>query len=170
MKPITACVLVMATTAFAKDKPQITIQVIKSQPNLRQWNVMVGGRNATSQTKCNTMGTANATGMYLGNGLTTANATGNADTNCTTTTTPAIAPHEVTRSVEEEYVSAVLPGGRNIMLWCQQGYRKCLDLAPGRYQAEVSGDALFVHVPELSGKDRKVKYKTVTVDPVAPQN
>lgn len=50
-------------------------------------------------------------------------------------------------------------------LWCQEGFRHCDNLQPGQYEAEIDGNALFVYVPELSGKERKVKYKAVSVQP-----
>jgi hypothetical protein len=94
-------------------------------------------------------------------------ATGAADANCSTTSTPGVAPHEVTRTIAQEYVSAALPDGRKVVLWCQEGFRKCAALAPGAYQAEVNGNALSVYVPDLSGKEHKVKYKAVMLEPAA---
>ncbi len=144
---------------FGKDHPRITIQVVNSRAASYQRNVYVPGQRGHSETNCNTMGNATLTGTT---------AYGSANTNCSTTTTPGRAPQIATRTVAEEYVKALLPDGRNVVLWCQQGYRKCLPLAPGSYEAQIDGNALFIFVPELSGKERKVKYKAVMVDPVAP--
>jgi hypothetical protein len=158
-------ILLATTPLLAKDKPRITIQVVKSQASTYQRSYVVAGRKSTSYTNCNTLGNINGTATSYGTGTTNVNASANSNTNCTTTTNPGVAPHEVTETIAQEYVGVLLPDGRKAVLWCQEGFRKCLSLAPGQYQAEVSGNALFVYVPELSGKERKVKYKAVIVDP-----
>ena len=48
-------------------------------------------------------------------------------------------------------------------LWCQVGFRHCDNLQPGKYEAEIDGNALFVYVHDLSGKEHKIKYKAVSV-------
>jgi hypothetical protein len=161
-------ILLATTPLFAKDEPRITIQVVKSQASTYQRSHMVSGRTSTSYTNCNTLGNVNGTATSYGTGTTNVNAFGNSNTNCTTTTNPGTPPHEVTRTITQEYVGALLPDGRKAVLWCQEGFRKCLSLAPGPYQAEIRGNALFIYVPELSGKERKVKYKAVMVDPTTP--
>jgi hypothetical protein len=50
-----------------------------------------------------------------------------------------------------------------VTLWCQEGFRKCDNLQPGKYEAEIDGNALFVFIHDLSGKEHKIKYKAVSV-------
>jgi len=54
--------------------------------------------------------------------------------------------------------------GTRVTLWCQAGLRKCVSLQPGSYSAEVDGNTVWMYVRELSGKERKIKYKAVSVD------
>lgn len=157
-KTIILFVILATTPAFAKNKPTITIQVLKSQASTYQRSVFIPGQRGRSETNCNTMGNATEIGSTT---------YGTANTNCSTTTTPGRAPGISTRTVEQEYVGAVMPDGRKVVLWCQQGFRKCSALAPGSYQAELDGNSLFVYVPELSGREHKVKYKAAMVEPAA---
>ncbi len=156
------CALFVLAPAYAKDKPTIKIQVLGSQASTYQRSIVVPGRQGTSQINCSTIGNANETSSGYG----TANTTANSNTNCSMTSTADTPPRTVTREIEQENVSALLPDGRQVMLWCQQGYRQCLYLQPGQYEAEIDGNALFIIVPELSGKERKVKYKAVSVEPM----
>jgi hypothetical protein len=162
-KVAAALLLVCGIAAFAKDKPTITIQVLGSETSQREHTRIIPGRNGTSETNCTTNGTSSGTVNDYGVGPIQTNSTGNASTNCTTTTTAATPPQTVTRYVTQEHVAAVMPDGRQVTLWCQQGFRKCEYLEPGEYQAEIDGNALFVFVHELSGKERKIKYRAVSV-------
>jgi hypothetical protein len=155
---LTGCV-----AAFAKDKPTIIIQVLGSETSQRQFTRTIPGRSGTAQTNCTTNGTSSGTISDYGVGPIQTQSNGSADTNCTTTTTAATPPQSVTRSITQEHVSAVMPDGRHVVLWCQNGYRHCDYLLPGKYTAEVDGNALFIYVPELSGKEHKIKYKAVVV-------
>lgn len=148
--------LVLSPPCFAKEKPRIVIQVLKSQASTYQRNIFVPGTRGSSQTNCNTNGSAINTGIVT---------TGSATTNCSTTGTAATGPYVRTKTIAQEYVGASMPDGRKVVLWCQQGFRKCDALAPGRYWAEVDGNSLFIYVPDLSGRAHKVKYKAVTVEP-----
>jgi TPR repeat protein len=60
-------------------------------------------------------------------------------------------------------VLAILPDGQQVMLGCDAGSRHCGYLSPGRYEAEIDGDSLSVFVPDVSGKEHKVKYMAVMV-------
>ncbi len=150
--------------AFAKDKPRITIEVVNSETSQREYIRTIPGRKGTSDTNCATTGTTNGTINDYGVGPIQTQSSGSANTNCTTTTTAATPPQTVTRYITQEHVSAILPDGRHVILWCQQGYRRCDDLQPGRYEAEIDGNSLFVFVHELSGKERKIKYRAVSVE------
>ncbi len=153
----------MPIAAYAKDKPRITIEVINSEASQRQYTRTIPGRNGTSETNCTTNGRTNGTVTDYGVGPTQINANTNANTNCTTTTTPSTPPQTYVRSIRQEHVSAIFPDGRQVTLWCQEGFRRCDDLLPGRYTAEIDGSALFVFVHDLSGKERRIKYRAVSV-------
>ena len=155
--------LVFAVGASAKDKPRVTIEVVNSEASQRQYTYTAPGRKGTSETNCNTNGTTNGTINDYGVGPIYTNSTGSANTNCTTTTAAATPPRTYVRSITQEQVSAILPDGRQVTLWCQAGFRRCDDLRPGKYEAEIDGNSLFVFVHELSGKERKIKYKAVSV-------
>lgn len=156
--------VVTSSASFAKDKPKITIEVVNSETSQRQYTYTTPGRKGTAQTNCTTNGTTSGTINDYGVGPIQTNSTGNANTNCTTTTTAARPPQTRTESITQEHVYAILPDGRHVILWCQQGYRRCDDLQPGSYEAEIDGNSLFVFVHELSGKERKIKYRAVSVE------
>lgn len=155
--------LSMTIAAFAKDKPRITIEVVNSEASQRQYTYTTPGRKGTSETNCSTNGTSNGTINDYGVGPIQTRSTDNASTNCTTTTTAPTPPQTYVRSITQEHVSAVLPDGRYVTLWCQEGFRKCDNLQPGKYEAEIDGNSLFVFAHDLSGKEHKIKYKAVNV-------
>lgn len=148
---------------WAKDKPTITIEVVDS----RAWTRDLATHHAassSSDTNCNTSastdGTVNGT-IYDSSVYATANSTTNATTNCTTTTTttPAYTSHVY---INQESIRAIFPGGQHVALWCQNGFRKCFDLAAGTYTAEADGNkALRVYVYSLTTHKLmgKVKYR-----------
>ena len=154
---------VTSIASFAKDKPRITIEVVNSETSQRQYTYTAPGRKGTSETNCTTNGTTNGTINDYGVGPIQTNSTGNANTNCTTTTTAATPPQTQVRSITQEHVYAILPDGRQLTLWCQNGFRRCDYLQPGEYEAQIDGNALFVFGHEFSGKERKIKYKVVGV-------
>jgi hypothetical protein len=154
---------VSSNASFAKDKPRITIEVVNSETSQRQYTYTTPGRKGTSETNCTTNGTTNGTINDYGVGPIQTNSTGNADTNCATTKTAATPPQTHVSSITQEHVNAILPDGRQVTLWCQEGFRHCDNLLPGKYEAETDDNALFVFVHDLSGKERKIKYKAVSV-------
>jgi hypothetical protein len=155
--------LFLPVASFAGDKQKITIEVVNSETSQRQYTYTTPGRKGTSETSCNTNGTTNGTVTDYGIGPTQINADSNANTNCTTTTTAATPPQTHVGSITQEHVFAILPDGRQVTLWCQEGFRHCDNLLPGKYEAEIDGNALFVLVHDLSGKEHKIKYKAVSV-------
>jgi len=154
--------------AYAKVKPRITIQVTGSETSERHWTQYVPGQNGTSHTNCNTRGPSYETATAYGNTV-NSNASGYSNTSCSTTTSAATPARTVEHSITQEQVGAVLPDGRVAVLWCQNGFRKCEYLQPGKYDAEIDGNTMFVFVPDLSGKERKIKYKAVSVGPAPSQ-
>jgi len=161
------CLFLVSPATFAKDKPRITIEVVNSETSQREYTRTIPGRKGTSETSCDTNGTTNGTINDSGVGPIQTNSTGKANTNCTTTTTAATPPQTRTELITQEHVYAILPDHRQVILWCQEGFRRCDNLQPGKYEAEIDGNALFVYVPELSGKERRVKYRAVSLQ-VAP--
>ncbi|MGA3263770.1 MAG: tetratricopeptide repeat protein [Terracidiphilus sp.] len=159
----TLSVFFFGIAAFAKEKPRITIEVVNSESSQRHYTYTMPGKKGTSETNCDTNGTTNGTINDYGVGPIQTHSTGNASTNCTTTTTAATPPQTYVRSITQENVSAVLPDGRRVTLWCQEGFRKCDYLQPGEYEAEIDGNSLFVFVHDLSGREHRIKYKAVNV-------
>lgn len=148
---IAGCFL-FGVVLLAKDKPTVTIQVVDTQSSQRQFTYQVPGTPAKSTTNCD----SNAT-VY---GTTTGNATVNGTANCTTTTTPGAAPRTAQRSIEQKHVQAIMPDGRHVTLWCQQGFRRCSKLSPGSYSAELDGNSVWMQVYDLDGATKhKVKYQ-----------
>jgi len=84
----------------------------------------------------------------------------NVNTSCTTTTTAATPPRTYVTSIPQEHVYVIMPDGSHVKV-CQNGFRRCAYLQPGSYTAEVSGNSLFIFAHELSGKERKIKYRAV---------
>jgi hypothetical protein len=155
----------LATLAFGKDKPTITIQIVDSQSSTRQFSYTVPGSAGTSNTTCNTNGTANTSGnaTSYGNNTSYNGSTDlNANTNCTTTTTPGTPPQTYVRNIAQEHVRGIMPDGTHITLWCQAGFRKCVSLSPGNYTAEIDGgSALKIYSYDLAQKVHKIKYRAV---------
>lgn len=162
--------LYMPVVAFAKDKPRITIHVVKTETSSSQYTYTTPGREGSSRTNCATTGTTNGTINDYGVGPITTNSTGNANTDCTTRTTAAIPPQEHTGTATIEAVTAFMPDGSRIAMFCDSdGQRhwtphRCEYLAPGAYTAEADKDRLIVYVPDISGKVRKVKYRAVVIE------
>ena len=152
--------LMLPLGASAKDKPVITIEVLGSQGSVVARNYVIPGRAGSAQTNCNTNGSAYGTATGYGNTV-NSNVNGSSTTNCTTTSTAATPATVGTRYISQENISAKLPDGRVANLWCQQGFRKCASLEPGSYQAQIDGNSLFVIAHDLSGKEKRVKYKVM---------
>jgi len=145
---LVGAISLLAVSVFAKDKIVVTIQVVASQSSVREFNYTTPGTAAKSTTSCDTTG--NSDGSYI-----------NANTDCTTTTTPGRPAQTHVRQIQQEHVSAIMPNGDHVTLWCQDGYRRCESLQPGNYDAEIKGNVAWVYTHELSGSVRKVKYRAV---------
>jgi hypothetical protein len=158
-----ALVIFIAGTAFAKDKPRVTVQIVDAQTSARESTYTVAGSPAVSKTTCNESG--NQTIYGKDNGRTVK---GVVDTNktstCTTVSQPAVPPTTRVRSIRQENMEAVLADGTHVTLWCQQGFRKCVSLKPGSYSAELDGNTVWIFLRDLSGKEGKIKYKAVSID------
>jgi hypothetical protein len=143
---VVAFLTVVACTASGKDKPVISIEVVATDAPVKDVTVYHRATSGTATTTCNTNGTTNGTATTYGD-TTNVNATSTANTDCTTTSTPGRPAYVSHAYVQQEYVHAILPDGQHVTLWCQSGFRKCANLAPGSYQAEADGDkALRIHV------------------------
>jgi hypothetical protein len=145
-------------TVFAKDKETFQIEVVGTDAWQRDVAIQHAATAGTSNTNCNTNGTADAN--TYGN-ITTG--TVNATTNCTTTTTPGTPAYTTHHPVQQESVHAIL-NGQHVTLWCQAGFRKCANLSPGLYTAEADGDkAVRIYVYSLITHKLmgKIKYRLV---------
>jgi len=85
----------------------------------------------------------------------------NANTDCTTTTVPGRPAQTIVTHIAQEHVSVIMPNGDHVTLWCQEGWRRCVSLQPGNYDAELKGDAAWVYTHDLAGNIRKTKYRAV---------
>ncbi len=155
------CVFLFSIAAFAKDKPKIIIEVVKTELNSGQYTYTTPGRQGSSQTNCNTNGSTTGTITDFGTNTTNINAQTDTKSNCTTTTTAATAPQTHVGTVTAEFVTAIMPDGSSVFLSCIYGVHRCDVLAPGKYTAEIDGNTLQVYVSDLSGRVRKVKYKAL---------
>jgi len=145
----------------AKEKPRIKIQVLSSQASERTYSYTTPGRNGTSNTTCNSYGNGTVNTNTYGNS-TYGDVNTNTQTNCTTTSTAPTPPTVHTNTIAQEHISAVLPNGQNVTLWCQAGFRKCASLQPGTYEAEITGGSTMnVFIYDLQGKEHKIKYRVV---------
>jgi hypothetical protein len=165
----TLMIVLCATTAFAKAKPHVTIQVVDTETSARESTYTVAGTPAVSKTTCNT--SENQTVYGKDNGRTVKGTVNtNGTSSCTTVSQPATPPTTRSRSIRQENVQAVMEDGRNVTLWCQQGWRDCVSLLPGSYSAEIDGNTVWVYIKDLSGKERKIKYKAMAVSDPAPRS
>jgi hypothetical protein len=143
---------------FAKDKATLQIEVVGTDAWQRDVAIHHAAASGTSDTNCNTNSSVDAT--TYGN---TTNGNINATTNCTTTTTPGTPAYTTHRAIQQESVHAIL-NGQHVLLWCQAGFRKCANLAPGLYTAEADGDkAARIYVYSLISHKLmgKMKYRLV---------
>lgn len=154
MKKTALLVSLLVSSLLAKDKgATINVQVLSTEAWTRTVTVHHSGTAGTSKTDCSTTGTATDPAG-------TGTATINADTDCTTTTTPGTTPHTTTRQIQQETVHAVLPDGRQVTLWCQKGWRDCRNLSEGTYKAQIEGSSvLWIFVPQLDNTEKKIKYR-----------
>jgi hypothetical protein len=158
----TACIVVIMVCSiggFAKDKPTFQIEVIGTDAWQRDLAIHHAGTNSTSSTNCDTNGNVNTTtvGDYT-------NGSVNATTNCTTSTTPGTPAYVTHRSIQQQSVHAIFPNAQHVTLWCQAGFRKCANLAPGSYTVEPDGDkAVRIHVYSIVSHKLmgKMKYRVI---------
>jgi hypothetical protein len=70
-----------------------------------------------------------------------------------------------TQSVDfGQSVHAIFPNAQHVTLWCQAGFRKCANLAPGTYQVEPDGDkAVRIYVYSIVSHKLmgKMKYRVI---------
>jgi hypothetical protein len=154
---LTMC-LALPLAVLAKDQPTLQIEVIGTDAWQRDLAIHHAATSGTSDTNCNTNGNVNET--TYGN---TASGSVNATTNCTTTSTPGTPAYTTHRAVQQESVHAIF-NGQHVTLWCQAGFRKCANLAPGTYTAEADGDkAVRIYVYSLITHKLmgKMKYRVV---------
>jgi hypothetical protein len=162
----TLVVLCLASAAFAKDKPRVTVRVVDTETSERQSSYIVPGTDAKSTTTCDK--SASQTVYTKDNGRAVKEAVDTDSTStCTTTARPATAPTTQVRSIRQENVEAIMEDGTHVTLWCQAGFRQCVSLKAGSYSAEVDGNTVWMILRDLSGKEHKLKYKAVSVDPAS---
>ena len=150
--------LVLPLTVWAKDHPKIQLEVIGTEAWQRDMALHHAATTGTSSTNCDTNGTVDSTSYGT---ITSGNI--NATTSCTTTTTPGAPAYTTHYAIQQESVHAMLNGQR-VTLWCQAGFRKCANLAPGTYTAEADGDkAVRIYVYSLITHKPmgKIKYRLV---------
>lgn len=146
-----AVVLLSMSAALAKGKPKIVIEVRETQTSELPTSYTTPGSASKSTTDC----TGSATAGGIGGSVATANGA----SNCTTTTTPGTPPRTVVGSIEQVHVQAIMPNRKRVTLWCQSGgFRNCMRLEPGQYDAEVNGNNVWMYVHDLGGKVHKTKY------------
>jgi hypothetical protein len=62
--------------------------------------------------------------------------------------------------VTRETITAQMPDGHGVTLWCEKRLRTCIALSAGDYKAEVDGPStLWIQVPQLDGTVKRVKYR-----------
>jgi hypothetical protein len=149
---LTIAFFALGLTLLAKDKPKLNIQVVDTQTSEREFTQYIPGTPATSTTNCD----SNATVYGTGGGT----AIGNGTKISTTKTTPGRPASTVQNSIEQTHVRAIMPDGRHITLWCQQGFRRCSKLTPGSYSGELAGNSVWMQVYDLDGTTKhKIKYR-----------
>lgn len=150
--------VLLTLTVLAKDRPTFQLEVVSTDAWQRDLAIHHAATPGSSDTNCNTNGSVDAT-TY---GDTTSGSV-SATTNCTTTSTPGSPAYTTHRAIQQESVHAIL-NGQPVTLWCQAGFRKCANLAPGMYTAEADGDkALRIYVHSLITHKLmgKMKYRLV---------
>jgi hypothetical protein len=151
----------LSSNAVAREHQRIKIQVLETRTSERAYTYTTPGQAGTSNTTCSSNGTGTMDASTYGNN-TYGTLNSNTQTNCSTTSTPATPPRTNTNYIQQEHVSAILPNGAHVTLWCQAGFRKCYELQPGYYDAEITGGSTVqVFVIDLQGKEHKVEYRSV---------
>lgn len=159
---IVVLLVTLSATAFAKkEKSVITVEVVGTDASVRDIPIHHAATNGSATTNCNSNGTVNGTATTYGN-TTNVYGTSTTDTSCQTSVQPGRPAYTSHAYIQQQYVHAILPDGQHVMLWCQAGFRKCANLAAGRYEAEVDGDkALRLYVYSLVSHKLmgKMKYR-----------
>ena len=138
---VTLVILLAASSAFGKERPRVTIHVVDAETSARESSYTVAGKPGVSQTNCSTSSTQSTYGKDNGRTV-RSTTTKDGSLSCTTVSQPATGPTTRVRSIRQENAQAVMEDGRNVTLWCQQGVRKCVPLAPGYYSAELDGNTV----------------------------
>jgi hypothetical protein len=163
-KLLIVILLIIATTAWAKkEKSLLTIEVVKADASVRDISVYHNATSGKATTNCDTNGNVNGTATTYGD-TTSISGTTSANTTCQTKVDPGQPAYTSHTYIEQEHVHAIMPGGQHVTLWCQVGFRKCAELAPGTYQAEADGDkAIRLYVYSLVSHKLmgKMKYRVV---------
>jgi hypothetical protein len=126
-------IMLLSALGHADKKPQFVLEVTKAVQTEQVRSYYVPGTPSQSRTACS--GTSTDTG--------TTTSTLNAD--CTTTTTPGSAPYSGTRLSYSEDIRVIMPDGSHLTLWCQEGFRRCIHLAPKKYWAEQEKDTVWIY-------------------------
>jgi hypothetical protein len=124
--------LLAPALGHADKKPQFSLEVVKSVQTQQVHSYYVPGTPSQSTTTCN--GSSTNTGD-----------TGTLNADCTTTTTQGRAPQSGTRYSYSEDMRVIMPDGSRLTLWCQEGFRTCIHLAPGKYWAEQEKDTVWIY-------------------------
>jgi len=155
--------LLWSPVLFAKKKEtHIGFEVVNTQAGTQQRSFTTPGHAGSSVTNCNGNGDVDAT--TYGN---TTTGTVDTTTTCNTTYTPATPPTTYDYSLRENYVHIITEDGSHLTLWCLVQYRKCADLAPGKYEGDIesNGKTIWVYAYETTltgpGKKYRIKYKLV---------
>jgi hypothetical protein len=125
-------IMLLPVIGYADKKPQFVLEVVKAVQTEQARSYYIPGTPSQSRTTCN--GTSNDHGTT---------STLNAD--CATTTTPGSAPYSGTRFSYSEDMRVIMPDGSHLTLWCQQGFRRCIHLAPRKYWAEQEKDTVWIY-------------------------
>lgn len=156
-----------AVALFAKDKPRITINVVRVDVMKSQEAVDVPPTKRKTSSTC----AATLSDPYPG-----ALGTSTANSNCETTTTPGSPASTQLVTVRRSFVRIIFPDGskdgKHVTLVCKPGFftptirgaaggrggpiaERCRIPDPGAYEAEVSGNNVTVVSHNLEGKEQK---------------
>lgn len=148
----TTC-LFLTSGVIAKEKPKIAIRVVSAEIVQQEYVATTAAVAGTSSTGCRTsktLGDAIATGIPVGT------------TQCETESTPGKPAEKVLQSLPETHVRVILPNaddGKKVILWCRKDIlSRCEVPAAGVFRAEVSGNTVWIYVPDLEGKEHKIRY------------
>jgi len=140
----TLVVLCLASAAFAKDKPRVTVQVVETETSERQSSYVVPGTDAKSTTTCNKSASETVYGKDNGpHGQGSGRYRQHLDLHDHCAASHAAdhpGPVDSSGNVE-----AIMADGTHVTLWCQAGFRQCISLKAGYYSAEVDGNTVWMY-------------------------